>query len=237
MTNINLNKHLLVLARTERRATIKNQNPKGERKMRTSTDDLLFDKKTALTIDSQIELYTKNNTDAKPVFEETPENSGCSVEVEKFFEVLENKLKKTDKKASSESFFEYVRTPDETDKFIKHLMKPLKRISPEDKLILSYFLEIGISYTVKFAPPDECNLQALLLLAITLREDTTKSHIDDPLFDIFIKNDLSNDTDRNHSDLILYYNRFCAHRNQDTPEMILDYVIKIIRKFTPYTKV
>ena len=236
MININLNKHLLVLARTERRATIKLKLERSK-KMRTSTDDLLFDKKTALTIDSQIELYAKNNTDANPVFEETPENSECSIEIEKFFEVLEKKLEKTDEEAGSKSFFEYVRTPDETNKFIKHLMKPLKRIPPEDELILFYFLETGISYTVKFGPPDECNLQALLLLAITLRKDTTKSHIDDSLFDIFIKKDLRKDTDRNHSDLILYYNRFCAHRNQDTPEMILDYVIKIIKKFTPYTKV
>jgi len=67
-----------------------------------------------------------------------------------------------------------------------------------------------------------------------LRDDTTKKDCKDSLFDLFIKGDLEKASDKNNSDLILYYDRFCAYKDEKTPGMILKNVLKMTVKFTPY---
>jgi len=110
----------------------------------------------------------------------------------------------------------------------------LKKIAQEEKLTLFYFLQAAISYTVKYSPAEECNLENLIFLAIMLRDDTTKKDCKDSLFDLFIKGDLEKASDKNNSDLILYYDRFCAYKDEKTPGMILKNVLKMTVKFTPY---
>jgi len=202
--------------------------------MRTSNDDFLFTKKSSETLDSQIESFKKSNLNVKTTAETPNELPDSSFETNTFLKSLESKFKKIDEKNSSKSFFKYVQTPDESNKFIKHLMKPLKSLAPDEELILFYFLQTAISYTVKFSPEEECNLETLIFLALMLREDTTRKDVDDPLFDLFIKDDLDKPTDKNNSDLILYYERFCAHRNEKTAGMILKNVLKIAIIFKPY---
>lgn len=202
--------------------------------MRTSDDDFLFTKKSSETLDSQIKNFKKSNSNAKTSAETPSESPDSSFETNTFLKSLENKFKIIDEKNASKSFFKYVQVPDESNKFIKHLMKPLKSLTPDEELILFYFLQTAISYTVKFSPKEECNLETLIFLALMLRDDTTRKEVDDPLFDLFIKDDLDKPTDKNNSDLILYYERFCAHRNEKTAGMILKNVLKIAIKFKPY---
>lgn len=202
--------------------------------MRTSIDDFTFTKKFSETLDSQIESFKKSNSNVKTTAETANELPDSSFETNTFLKSLESKFKKIDEKNSSKSFFKYIQTPDESNKFIKHLMKPLKALAPDEELILFYFLQTAISYTVKFSPENECNLETLIFLALMLRDDTTKKDIKDSLFDLFIKDDLDKPTDKNNSDLILYYERFCAHRNEKTAGMILKNVLKIAIKFKPY---
>ncbi len=202
--------------------------------MRTSNDDFLFTKKSSETLDSQIESFKKSNSNVKTTAETPNELPDSSFETNTFLKSLESKFKIIDEKNTSKSFFKYVQTPDESNKFIKHLMKPLKSLAPDEELILFYFLQTAISYTVKFSPEKECNLETLIFLALMLRDDTTRKDVDDPLFDLFIKDDLAKPTDKNNSDLILYYERFCSHRNKKTAGMILKNVLKIAIKFKPY---
>ena len=202
--------------------------------MRITRDSLPFYKNKELPLELQIEIYKDNGADSEPSSEEFFKRKSFSNEVISFLKTVENKIKSVDKKLFTKSFVEYTQTPTEADKFITHLMKPLKKLSPEDELVLFYFLQTAISYTIKTSPKEECNLENLVFLAIMLRDDTTKKEYKDSLFDFFIKGHLEENTDQSNSDLILYYDRFCVYKNEKTPGMILKNILKISVKFTPY---
>ena len=202
--------------------------------MRVTRNSFPFYKDSELPLELQIEINNDNGGYQKSDSEEFVNRKSFSDEVLRFLKTVEDKIKSVDKKLFTKSFLEYTKTPTEMDKFITHLMKPLKRLSPEDELVLFYFLQTAISYTIKTSSEEECNLENLVFLAIMLRDDTTKKEYEDSLFDLFIKSHLEQATEKNNSDLILYYDRFRAYKNEKTPGMILKNILKISIKFTPY---
>ncbi len=202
--------------------------------MRVTRNSFPFYKDSELPLELQIEIDKDNGGFEESASKELVNRKSFSDEVLHFLKTVENKIKPVDKKLFTKSFLEYTKTPTEADKFITHLMKPLKRLSKEDELTLFYFLQAAISYTIKTSPEEECNLENLVFLAIMLRDDTTKKEYTDSLFDFFIKGHLEENTNQNNSDLILYYDRFCVCKNENTPGMILKNVLKISLKFTPY---
>ena len=202
--------------------------------MRVTRDSFPFYKDSELPLELQIEINNDNGGYQKSDSEEFVNHKSFSDEVLRFLKTVEDKIKSVDKKLFTKSFLEYTKTPTEADKFITHLMKPLKKLSPEDELVLFYFLQTAISYTIKTSSEEECNLENLVFLAIMLRDDTTKKEYKDSLFDFFIKGHLEENTDQSNSDLILYYDRFCVYKNEKTPGMILKNILKISVKFTPY---
>ena len=202
--------------------------------MRVTRDSFPFYKDSELPLELQIEINNDNGGYQKSDSEEFVNRKSFSDEVLRFLKTVEDKIKSVDKKLFTKSFLEYTKTPTEMDKFITHLMKPLKKLSPEDELVLFYFLQTAISYTIKTSSEEECNLENLVFLAIMLRDDTTKKEYKDSLFDFFIKGHLEENTDQSNSDLILYYDRFRAYKNEKTPGTILKNVLKITIKFTPY---
>lgn len=202
--------------------------------MRVTRDSFPFYKDSELPLELQIEINNDNGGYQESASEEFVNRKSFSDEVLRFLKTVEDKIKSVDKKLFTKSFLEYTKTPTEADKFITHLMKPLKKLSPEDELVLFYFLQTAISYTIKTSSEEECNLENLVFLAIMLRDDTTKKEYEDSLFDLFIKSHLEQATEKNNSDLILYYDRFRAYKNEKTPGTILKNVLKISIKFTPY---
>lgn len=202
--------------------------------MRVTRDSFPFYKDSELPLELQIEINNDNGGYQESASEEFVNRKSFSDEVLRFLKTVEDKIKSVDKKLFTKSFLEYTKTPTEADKFITHLMKPLKKLSPEDELVLFYFLQTAISYTIKTSSEEECNLENLVFLAIMLRDDTTKKEYEDSLFDLFIKSHLEQATEKNNSDLILYYDRFRAYKNEKTPGTILKNVLKIAIKFTPY---
>lgn len=202
--------------------------------MRVTRDSFPFYKDSELPLELQIEINNDNGGYQESDSEEFVNHKSFSDEVLRFLKTVEDKIKSVDKKLFTKSFLEYTKTPTEADKFITHLMKPLKKLSPEDELVLFYFLQTAISYTIKTSSEEECNLENLVFLAIMLRDDTTKKEYKDSLFDFFIKGHLEENTDQSNSDLILYYDRFCVYKNEKTPGMILKNILKISVKFTPY---
>lgn len=202
--------------------------------MRVTQNSFPFYKDSELPLELQIEINNDHGGYQESASEEFVNRKSFSDEVLRFLKTVEDKIKSVDKKLFTKSFLEYTKTPTEADKFITHLMKPLKKLSPEDELVLFYFLQTAISYTIKTSSEEECNLENLVFLAIMLRDDTTKKEYKDSLFDFFIKGHLEENTDQSNSDLILYYDRFCIYKNEKTPGMILKNVLKISVKYTPY---
>ncbi len=202
--------------------------------MRVIQDSFPSYKDSELPLELQIEINKNNGSFDESPFEGFGNRKSFSDEVLRFLKTVEDKIKLVDKKLFTKSFLEYTKTPTEANKFITHLMKPLKRLPEEDKLTLFYFLQAAISYTIKTSPEEECNLENLVFLAIMLRDDTTKKEYKDSLFDFFIKGHLEENTDQSNSDLILYYDRFCIYKNEKTPGMILKNILKISVKYTPY---
>lgn len=202
--------------------------------MRVTRNSFPFYKDSELPLELQIEINNDNGGYQESASEEFVNRKSFSDEVLRFLKTVEDKIKSVDKKLFTKSFLEYTKTPTEADKFITHLMKPLKKLSPEDELVLFYFLQAAISYTIKTSSEEECNLENLVFLAIMLRDDTTKKDCKDSLFDLFIKGHLEKTTSKSNADLILYYDRFSVYKNENTPGMILKNILKMTVKFTPY---
>lgn len=203
--------------------------------MRTSGENLLTTIKNTTTLDEQIELYKKNKSSVSIPTREVPQKNKHILDLEKFFQLLENQFSKIEEKTSTESFFEYAKTPDQITSFAKHLISCIKKINPQEEMILFYFLQTAICYSVKFTKEEECNLEELVFLAIMLREDTTKEEIEESLFDIMIKDDLIKNSDDNSLlSLRLYYERFSKNRTENTPKIILKNLIKITKNYKPY---
>lgn len=203
--------------------------------MRTSGENLLTTIKSTTTLDEQIELYKKNKSSVSIPTREVPQKNKHILDLEKFFQLLENQFSKIEEKTSTESFFEYAKTPDQITSFAKHLISCIKKINPQEEMILFYFLQTAICYSVKFTKEEECNLEELVFLAIMLREDTTKEEIEESLFDIMIKDDLIKNSDDNSLlSLRLYYERFSKNRTENTPKIILKNLIKITKNYKPY---
>lgn len=203
--------------------------------MRTSGENLLTTIKSTTTLDEQIELYKKNKSSVSIPTREVPQKNKHILDLEKFFQLLENQFSKIEEKTSTESFFEYAKTPDQITSFAKHLISCIKKINPQEEMILFYFLQTAICYSVKFTKEEECNLEELVFLAIMLREDTTKEEIEESLFDIMIKDDLIKNSDDNSLlSLRLYYERFSKNRTENAPKIILKNLIKITKNYKPY---
>lgn len=148
--------------------------------------------------------------------------------------LLEKQILKVDKKIRTESFYKYVKTPDEITTFSNYLISHLKKIDPYEKMLLFYYLQTVICLLTKFAEEDQCNLEELVIGAVFMKSDTTKEHIDDSFFDILIKDELSKSNDNSLLDLKLYYERFCKIRTENSPRIILKNLIKIVKKYKPY---
>lgn len=202
--------------------------------MRVSSDDTLFTNKNKSTIDEQIKFCNSKNSEQEDFSDKNEELSKADREHQRFMNLLEKQILKVDKKIRTESFYKYVKTPDEITTFSNYLISHLKKIDPYEKMLLFYYLQTVICLLTKFAEEDRCNLEELVIGAVFMKSDTTKEHIDDSFFDILIKDELSKSNDNSLLDLKLYYERFCKIRTEKAPRIILKNLIKIVKKYKPY---
>lgn len=202
--------------------------------MRVSSDDTLFTNKNKSTIDEQIKFCNSKNSAQEDLSDEVQGLSKADREHQRFMNLLEKQILKVDKKIRTESFYKYVKTPDEITTFSNYLISHLKKIDSYEKMLLFYYLQTVICLLTKFAEEDRCNLEELVIGAVFMKSDTTKEHIDDSFFDILIKDELSKSNDNSLLDLKLYYERFCKIRTENAPRIILKNLIKIVKKYKPY---
>ncbi len=203
--------------------------------MRNSPPNILSGQKKPSTLDEQISFFKSQSPPQTNPTKKIKHTNKSDLSMEKICELYEKRISKIDKKIIKEPIFKNVKKPEETANFTKHLMSPLKKLNPHEELILFYFLQTAISYTVKFCSPEECNLDQLIFLAIILRQDTTKEEYEDSLFDLIIKGDLEKNDGPGLLYINIYYERFRKNKTEDTPETILKNLIKIAKKYTPYT--
>ena len=202
--------------------------------MRVSSDDTLFTNKNKSTIDEQIKFCNRKNSVQEDFSDENEGLSKADREHQRFMNLLEKQILKVDKKIRTESFYKYVKTPDEITTFSNYLISHLKKIDPYEKMLLFYYLQTVICLLTKFAEEEQCNLEELVIGAVFMKSDTTKEHINDSFFDILIKDELSKSNDNSLLDLRLYYERFCKIRTENAPRIILKNLIKIVKKYKPY---
>ena len=202
--------------------------------MRGSSDDTLSTNKNKTTLDEQINSYNSKNSSKKDFSDEIQVLSKADIEHQRFMNLLEKQILKVDKKIRTESFFKYVKTPDEITSFSNYLISHLKKIDPYEEMLLFYFLQTVICYLTKCAKEEECNLEELVISAVFMKKDTTKEYIDDSFFDIVIKDELCKSNDNSLLNLRLYYERFCKIRTENAPKIILKNLIKIAKKYKPY---
>lgn len=202
--------------------------------MRGSSDDTLSTNKNKTTLDEQINSYNSKNSSKKDFSDEIQVLSKADIEHQRFMNLLEKQILKVDKKIRTESFFKYVKTPDEITIFSNYLISHLKKIDPYEEMLLFYFLQTVICYLTKCAKEEECNLEELVISAVFMKKDTTKEYIDDSFFDIVIKDELCKSNDNSLLNLRLYYERFCKIRTENAPKIILKNLIKIAKKYKPY---
>jgi hypothetical protein len=202
--------------------------------MRVSSDDTLFTNKNKSTIDEQIKFCNSKNSSQEGFSDEIQVLSKADIEHQRFMNLLEKQVLKVDKKIRTESFFKYVKTPDEITSFSNYLISHLKKIDPYEEILLFYFLQTVICYLTKCAKEEECNLEELVISAVFMKKDTTKEYIDDSFFDIVIKDELCKSNDNSLLNLRLYYERFCKIRTENAPRIILKNLIKILKKYKPY---
>lgn len=202
--------------------------------MRTSSDNSLLANKNNITLDEQIKSYNSKNSSQKNFSDEIQVLSKADIEHQRFMNLLEKQVLKVDKKIRNDSFFKYVKTPDEITTFSNYLISHLKKIDPYEEMLLFYFLQTVICYLTKCAKEEECNLEELIIAAVFMKKDTTKEHIDDSFFDIVIKDDLRKINDNNLLGLRLYYERFCKIRNENSQKIILKHLLNIAKKYKPY---
>ncbi len=202
--------------------------------MRVSSDDTLFTNNNKSTIDEQIKFCNSKNSAQEDFYDKNEGLSKADREHQRFMNLLEKQILKVDKKIRTESFYKYVKTPDEITTFSNYLISHLKKIDPYEKMLLFYYLQTVICLLTKFAEEDQCNLEELVIGAVFMKSDTTKEHIDDSFFDILIKDELSKSNDNSLLDLKLYYERFCKIRTENAPRIILKNLIKIVKKYKPY---
>ena len=202
--------------------------------MRGSLDDTLSTNKNKTTLDEQINSYNSKNSSKKDFSDEIQVLSKADIEHQRFMNLLEKQILKVDKKIRTESFFKYVKTPDEITIFSNYLISHLKKIDPYEEMLLFYFLQTVICYLTKCAKEEECNLEELVISAVFMKKDTTKEYVDDSFFDIVIKDELCKSNDNSLLNLRLYYERFCKIRTENAPKIILKNLIKIAKKYKPY---
>ena len=202
--------------------------------MRVSSDDTLFTNKNKSTIDEQIKFCNRKNSAQEDSSDENEGLSKADREHQRFMNLLEKQILKVDKKIRTQSFFKYVKTPDEITTFSNYLISHLKKIDPYEEMLLFYFLQTVICYLTKCAKEEECNLEELVISAVFMKKDTTKEYIDDSFFDIVIKDELCKSNDNSLLNLRLYYERFCKIRTENAPKIILKNLIKITKKYKPY---
>ena len=202
--------------------------------MRGSSDDTLSTNKNKTTLDEQINSYNRKNSSKKDFSDEIQVLSKADIEHQRFMNLLEKQILKVDKKIRTESFFKYVKTPDEITIFSNYLISHLKKIDPYEEMLLFYFLQTVICYLTKCAKEEECNLEELVISAVFMKKDTTKEYIDGSFFDIVIKDELCKSNDNSLLNLRLYYERFCKIRTENAPKIILKNLIKIAKKYKPY---
>ena len=202
--------------------------------MRGSSDDTRSTNKNKTTLDEQINSYNSKNSSKKDFSDEIQVLSKADIEHQRFMNLLEKQILKVDKKIRTESFFKYVKTPDEITIFSNYLISHLKKIDPYEEMLLFYFLQTVICYLTKCAKEEECNLEELVISAVFMKKDTTKEYIDDSFFDIVIKDELCKSNDNSLLNLRLYYERFCKIRTENAPKIILKNLIKIAKKYKPY---
>jgi hypothetical protein len=206
---------------------------KGVINMRVSSVDSLLTNNN-ITIDEQIKFCNNKNSSQEGFSDENEMLSKADIEHQRFMNLLEKQVLKVDKKIRTESFFKYVKTPDEITSFSNYLISHLKKIDPYEEMLLFYFLQTVICYLTKCAKEEECNLEELVISAVFMKKDTTKEYIDDSFFDIVIKDELCKSNDNSLLNLRLYYERFCKIRTENASRIILKNLIKIVKKYKPY---
>ncbi len=195
--------------------------------MKTSSDNSLFVTFGDDSVETQIKscVTTKHTTE--------PDTNEFANTIDAEFNKLHKTRKKLEPFVLKESFLNYVQTPEQSDKYVTHLMKPLKTLKPEEEKILYSFLKVAVNFLLINSPdaPEEiCNLVIISYLTdmMLIKFEEISA------FDEFITKEINNGTDANRSDMKLHYEIFCNERNARTPIVILKHLIKITKNYKPY---
>ena len=85
----------------------------------SSVDSLLTNNNT--TIDEQIKCYNGKNSSQENCSDDEKAAKNFNKGLDKLCNKIEKQLSKVDKKVLTQSFYEYVKTPDEISSFSNHL--------------------------------------------------------------------------------------------------------------------
>ena len=205
---------------------------KGATIMRSYPDDPRLTNEDNLTLDELLE-FCDTESSQEDSLNENKKPDKPKTKFEKLIEDVEKRLGNVGEPILSKSFLEYVLTPDGITSFSNHLISHLENIDPHEEIVLFYFLQTAICYSIK-STKEECTLEELITGALLLYRGTKKTPIEDTFFDNVIKFDLEECTDNSLLDLKLYYERFCKHRNEDSLNIILKHLVKIAKTYKPY---
>ena len=132
------------------------------------------------------------------------------------------------------TFNKYIKNPPDIYKFTKHLIGLISEIPPDEELLLFLFLQTTFHYVNECQPESDFDFISLGLMADSLkREQCFDDNIEEPLYDVFLKEVTRMANLRNHHELKYYYELFNETRNENSPSIIVYQIWTIISNYKP----
>ena len=132
------------------------------------------------------------------------------------------------------TFNKYIKNPPDIYKFTKHLIELLSELPPDEELLLFLFLQTTFHYVNECQPESDFDFISLCLMADSLkREQAFDDDIEEPLYDVFLKEVIRIANLRDHNELKYYYELFNETRNEYSPDIITNHIWTIICNFKP----
>lgn len=132
------------------------------------------------------------------------------------------------------TFNKYIKNPPDIYKFTKHLIGLISEIPPDEELLLFLFLQTTFHYVNECQPESDFDFISLGLMADSLkREQCFDDNIEEPLYDVFLKEVIRMANLRNHHELKYYYELFNETRNEYSPSIIVYHIWTIISNYKP----
>ena len=201
--------------------------------MKGSSDDNLQTSK--IPLDEQLSSYNDEYSPLGIVPKEFNVPNEYRIKIDNLAKYLDKRLKNVDEKALNESFLQYVKTPEEITNFSNYLISHLTDIKPYEEILLFYFLQTAVCYSVNFVDDEESDLEWIIGYAILLTPIYSEKYFNFTFFDYRIYEEFENLGNTNTSILKMYYEYFCKIRQKNSAEIILNHLLTIAEHYKPYT--